>query len=160
MPEKVAVLGVHFGPYHLARLRALREKCEVAAIEFASGQQMYGWQSKGNSEIITLNESNYESSGSFRNAIRLWRTLNEVAPRYLFIPGYREPLAILASLWGKTHGRINILMLDSTAIDQVRTPWREKIKALMARSSFHKAFVSGKRSAYYLQSLSGEYASI
>jgi glycosyltransferase involved in cell wall biosynthesis len=151
----VAVLWVHFGPYHLARLRALRQKCEVAAIEFASGQQMYGWRSESNSEVITLDRTVYERGGSFPNAIRLWRVLNNVEPRYLFIPGYREPLAIFAAFWGKMHGRINVLMLDSTAVDLARNTLREKIKALIARSFFQKAFVSGKRSAVYLQSLSG-----
>ena len=79
-----------------------------------------------------------------------------VDPRCLFIPGYREPLAILAAFWGKTHGCVNVLMLDSTAIDLARSTWREKIKAWMARCFFHKAFVSGKRSAAYLQSLCGK----
>lgn len=152
----MAVLWVHFGPYHLARLRALRQKCEVAAIEFASGQQMYGWQSEASSEVITLSRTVYERGGSFANVIRLWGALNGVDARYLFIPGYREPLAILAALWGKMHGRTNVLMLDSTAIDQARSTWREKTKAWIARSFFHKAFVSGKRSAVYLQSLTGK----
>lgn len=156
MPEKVAVLWVHFGPYHLARLRAVRQRCKVAAIEFASGQQMYGWQSEGSSEVITLDHAVHERGGSFRNAIRLWSVLNNVEPRYLFIPGYREPLAIVAAFWGKMHGRINVLMLDSTAIDFARFTWREKIKAWIARNFFQKAFVSGKRSAVYLQSLSGK----
>ena len=155
MPEKVALLWVHFGPYHLARLRALRQKCEVAAIEFASGQQMYGWQSDVNSEVITLNHDVYERGGFFTSAFRLWRVLNKLDARYLFIPGYREPLAILAAVWGKMHGRINVLMLDSTAIDLARNTSREKIKAWVSRSFFQKAFVSGKRSAVYLQSLSG-----
>jgi len=155
LPEKVAVLWVHFGPYHLARLRAVRQKCEVAAIEFASGQQMYGWQSEASSEVITLDRAVHERGGSFRNALRLWSVLNNVEPSCLFIPGYREPLAILAAFWGKVHGCINVLMLDSTAIDFVRFTWREKIKTWMAKGLFQKAFVSGKRSAFYLQSLSG-----
>jgi len=150
------VLWVHFGPYHLARLRALRQKCEVAAIEFASGQQMYGWQSEGSSEVITLDHAVHEGGGAFRSAIRLWRVLNNVEPRYLFIPGYREPLAILAAFWGKMHGRINVLMLDSTAVDLARNTLREQIKAWIARTFFQKAFVSGKRSAGYLQSLSAK----
>jgi glycosyltransferase involved in cell wall biosynthesis len=116
---------------------------------------MYGWQSEGNSEVITLDHAVHEHSGSIKNAARLWHVLNEVKPRYVFIPGYREPLAIVAALWGKLHGRTNVLMLDSTAIDLARTGWRETIKAWMARNLFHKAFVSGKRSAVYLQSLSG-----
>jgi glycosyltransferase involved in cell wall biosynthesis len=37
-----------------------------------------------------------------------------------------------------------------------RVTWREKIKSWTARTFFHKAFVSGKRSAVYLQSLSGK----
>jgi len=156
LPERVAVLWVHFGPYHLARLRAVREKCEVAAIEFASGQQMYGWQSEGSAEMITLDHAVHERGGSFRNAVRLWSVLNNVEPRCLFIPGYREPLAILAAFWGKMHGCVNVLMLDSTAADLVRSTWKEQIKSAMIRGVFHRAFVSGKRSAVYLQSLSGK----
>ena len=117
---------------------------------------MYGWQSEASSEVITLDRAVHERGGSFRNALRLWSVLNNVEPSCLFIPGYREPLAILAAFWGKVHGCINVLMLDSTAIDFVRFTWREKIKAWIARNFFQKAFVSGKRSAVYLQSLSGK----
>ena len=117
---------------------------------------MYGWQSEGNTEVITLDHAVYERGSSFKNVVRLWHVLNEVEPRYLFIPGYREPLAILAAFWGKMHDRVNVLMFDSTAIDLARNTLREKIKAWTARSFFQKAFVSGKRSAVYLQSLSGE----
>jgi len=116
---------------------------------------MYGWQSDGNSEVISLEEAIYERAGLLNNAFRLGRALKEAQPTYLFIPGYREPLAILAAFWGKLHGRINVLMLDSTAMDQARSGWRETIKTWMARILFDKAFVSGKRSAAYLQSLTG-----
>jgi glycosyltransferase involved in cell wall biosynthesis len=116
---------------------------------------MYGWQSDGNSEVITLDEGVYERAGLLNNAFRLGRSLKEAQPTYLFIPGYREPLAILAAFWGKLHGRINVLMLDSTAMDQARSGLREAIKTWMTRILFDKAFVSGKRSAAYLQSLTG-----
>ncbi len=151
---RLAILWVHFGPYHLARLRALRQRCPVTAIEFASGQQTYGWQSDMSEEVITLSDTAYESVSFHRALRRLWSTLNEASPDVLFIPGYREPLALAAALWGKVHGRTNVLMSDSTAFDQPRSPWREKLKTSLTQCLFQKAFVSGKRAARYLRFLS------
>src|ERR1700739_4542541 len=92
-PKKLAVLWVHFGPYHLARLHALRQRCTVTAIAFASGQEMYGWHSDVNGEVITLDGAVYEHAGSSRAFLRLWRSLGKTSPDVLFIPGYREALA-------------------------------------------------------------------
>ncbi len=150
---RVALLWVHFGPYHLARLRALRRNCHVTAIQFASSQEMYGWRTNINAELITLRTETYRAASSLEGFLRLWTILKETNPDVLFIPGYREPLALVAALWGKVHGRTNVLMSDSTVFDQPRSKWKESLKARLARCLFQKAFVSGKRSASYLQSL-------
>jgi glycosyltransferase involved in cell wall biosynthesis len=83
----------------------------------------------------------------------LWRILDEASPDVLFIPGYREPLALTAAFWGRINRRTNVIMFDSTAQDHPRSPIKEKFKATIAQWFFQKAFVSGKRSANYLRSL-------
>jgi glycosyltransferase involved in cell wall biosynthesis len=115
---------------------------------------MYGWQSEMSAEVITLDSAPYEHARSFRDVWRLWRILDESSPDVLFIPGYREPLALAAALWGKIHGRTNVLMFDSTSLDSPRSLWKEKVKTGVTTWLFQKAFVSGKRSACYLRSLS------
>lgn len=155
LPKKVALLWVHFGPYHLARLRAIRQRCAITAIQFAAGQQIYGWQSEPNPEVLTLGNEAHEHAGSLKTSLQLWRLLNKFKPAILFIPGYREPLAVTAAIWGKMHGAVNVLMFDSTSIDALRTSWKETFKARITRWLFQKAFVSGQRSAAYLETLVG-----
>ncbi len=41
---KFAVIWVNFGPYHLARIRALTEKFQVTGIELASWERLYSWK--------------------------------------------------------------------------------------------------------------------
>jgi glycosyltransferase involved in cell wall biosynthesis len=149
----IAVLWVHYGPYHMARLRALQERCAVTAIQFASGQRLYGWHSASNSGIVTLRDEVHERAGSYRAARKLWRVLQRTRPDVLLIPGYRETLAIVAALWGKMHGRTNVLMSDSTACDRPRSSWKERAKGLLTAVLFHNGFVSGRRAAEYLRSI-------
>ena len=156
LPKKVALLWVHYGPYHLARLRALRQRFDVTAIQFATGQQMYGWQSESNPEVLTLNDRVYENAGSVKTFLQLWHLLNQSKSTILFIPGYREHLALTAAIWGKIHGSLNVLMFDSTSLDASRTQWKETLKAGITRWFFQKAFVSGQRSADYLLELGGQ----
>jgi len=131
----------------------VRQRCEAIAIEFASGQKMYGWQSDSSPEVITLNRSSYENVSSVRTILTMWSVLGEVNPNVIFIPGYSEPLALAAALWGRIHRCTNVLMSDSTVFDCRRGPWKEKIKGRVTRLLFQKAFVSGTRSEQYLRSL-------
>ena len=131
----------------------MRQRCEAIAIEFASGQKMYGWQSDSSPEVITLNRSSYENVSSVRTILTMWSVLNEAMPNVLFIPGYSEVLALTAALWGRIHSATNVLMFDSTVFDSRRRPWKEKIKGRVTRLLFQKAFVSGTRSEQYLRSL-------
>ncbi len=40
---RVAVIWANYGPYHLARAKALAELCALAPIEMAAVQRQYGW---------------------------------------------------------------------------------------------------------------------
>jgi 1,2-diacylglycerol 3-alpha-glucosyltransferase len=159
--QGIAILWVHFGPYHVARLAALRSRCcNVTAIQFAQSQEKYGWSMEGGPDLISLSSAAHERTSFYRRFRSLWRVLNARRPRILMIPGYHEPLALVAALWGHLHGGLNILMSDSTFCDRPRSSWKERPKGFLASSLFNAAFVSGGRAVSYLRSLGYRAASL
>jgi 1,2-diacylglycerol 3-alpha-glucosyltransferase len=151
---KVAVLWVHFGPYHFARLKALGKHVEVLPVELAASQTLYGWRGYSrNIAVSTLHAGAYEDANHAQLMRGIWGKLRELSPDVLLIPGYREPAALAAAAWGRMHGRKTVLMSDSTFEDSPRSAAREAVKRMVLKLLFDRALVSGKRAARYLASL-------
>jgi 1,2-diacylglycerol 3-alpha-glucosyltransferase len=151
---KVAVLWVHFGPYHLARLKALGRHVEVLPVELASGHKVSGWQGdSGDSGLLRVHAGPYEDASHAQLMRVLWGKLRELSPDVLLIPGYREPAALAAAAWGRLHGRKNVLMSDSVALESHGNVLRERLKGMLVSKLFQAAIVSGCRARAYLTSL-------
>jgi len=153
--KRVAILWVKFGPYHWARFRALSEiQMDVVGVEVAASEAKYSWSVRtSDPRVRTLRQGTYESVPPMDAIRRVWKLLNEVAPDILFVPGYSEPFALAAALWGKRHRRRVILMSDSTFDDHERRPLKEGVKRILVKSLFEGAFVSGRRAAAYATAL-------
>ena len=159
---RVALLWTNFGPYHVARARALAGVVDLTTIEFAKRQELYGWDAwKADLKShVVLYRGAYESANPISLSGVLWQRLSALRPDVLLVPGYGTLAALSASLWGRRHNCLNILMSESTVEDQERRSMRERLKSILVTQLFDGAFVSGKRTAEYVRALGMPEAAI
>ncbi len=162
-PCRVAVIWIDWYPYHVARFRGLDSAPtltgRVAGIELVGGVGVH----KGlkfredlppNLAIETLMpESSWRDADKLRLSRALWSRLSHLDPGVVLVPGYYTLPAIAAALWAKLHGRVSVLMTESTAGDHKRVWWKEWAKGLMLRSLFDRAVTGGKAHVAYLRQL-------
>ncbi|MGC4048697.1 MAG: glycosyltransferase [Paludibaculum sp.] len=152
---RIAVLWSNFGPYHMARLSALNEVCDVVAIQIHGREDSRGWERINpppGLEVRTLIEG-LEQRGRLGLAPAVWNALNEAKPAAVLVPGYAEGMALTAAAWAKLHGRPALLMNESTLDDRPRRLWVERCKRQLVRALYDGAVVGGVRSAAYTESL-------
>jgi glycosyltransferase involved in cell wall biosynthesis len=154
---RVTVVFDNLGPYHLARLRAAAQVCDLTAIEVAASSAEYAWKRAGEarsqkSEIarpelsaFTVSESQPVSISSFQHATLLERgTSRKVSQRALtqkmaaalaasrpdvvFIPGWSSRAAFAALDWCGQNKIAVVAMSESTEWDEPRQPWKEFVK--------------------------------
>ncbi len=148
-----SVCFTNFGPYHLARLRALASRLagrgdRLIAYEVSGGERTYPWARSERDEPFT-------STTLF--ADRVLETLEPVVcrkamraaldrdrPDALGIVGYARPESMAAAHWAWRHGRPAILMSESQAVDRPRVWWKEMIKRRRV-GWFDSALVGGPR---------------
>ena len=85
---RITLLATSFGPYHLARLRALKNQHEVQAIEVSRTDPVYGWDvhnEKVAADIVSLSHSRL---GQARARTRLSRLIEHFSPDVVAIPGW------------------------------------------------------------------------
>lgn len=144
---KIALLFRSFGPYHLARLRAARNRHDILALEHAAIDADYDWDvqaEKREAGVITLT--------SHERSRPLAVELKSFEPDAIAIPGYSEPFALAALRTSRALGIPTILMSDTHSgtarADIVRNIAKRKVISL-----FQAALVAGSVHARYLASL-------
>jgi glycosyltransferase involved in cell wall biosynthesis len=154
----VAICFTNFGPYHLARLRALAARLGTARIrliayEVAGREQAYPWSPDRNIEPfewITLFPDRVLETiapADCRHAMAV--ALDRDQPDVLCLVGYARPESMAAASWAKRHRRPAILLSESQAIDRPRIWWKELIKMRRTRQ-FDAALVGGPAHRDYL----------
>lgn len=149
---RIALLFRSYGPYHLARLHALRRSASVLALEFSDFDGEYDWNvthQKHAAGVISLSKRGEERKRSLE-ALTGW--LKSFSPDVVAIPGYSEPLALSAACLCQGLGIPTVLMSDSHALNGRRNPIREALKRRVL-SLFHTAFVAGTPQVEYLTGL-------
>jgi glycosyltransferase involved in cell wall biosynthesis len=156
-----AVCFTNFGPYHLARLRALairlRERGDgLIAYEVAGNERTYPWERRRQDEpfdwITLFPDRDLETLGAADCAFAMTRVLDRDRPDAVGIVGYARPESMAAARWCRRTGRPAILMSESQAIDRPRAWWKERIKARRVRL-FDAAVVGGEPHRDYLVEL-------
>ena len=144
------------GPYHVARLSATADVCEVVAIEIAAETKEYAWarvESANVCERVTLFP---EGDGRVMTAKempqRMRFALSNCHPEAVAIPGWSTNGAFAALDWCAATGTPAILMSESTAIDEPRRSWREGIKRRVV-GLYAGALVGGQPQIDYLVEL-------
>jgi 1,2-diacylglycerol 3-alpha-glucosyltransferase len=161
MSMTLAVSFTNFGPYHLARLRALADRLSsrggrLVAYETAGAQRLYPWQTTRRAEpfewVTLFPDVALESltRGACVGAMR--EALERDLPDAVATAGYFRPETVAALDWACRRDRPVILMSESQSIDHPRAWWKEAIKGRRVRR-FSSALVGGPRHRDYLVEL-------
>src|SRR5207248_5174677 len=129
---KLAVLFDNLGPYHIARLTALRRHCDLLAVEQHASSVEYDWRPSAQVPFrrVTLFENAGAPIGSASELAP--RAISEVLSRFgpdvIAVPGWAGEQAISAVTWALRRRVPVIVMSESQEIDFPRTIFREWIK--------------------------------
>ena len=162
-PCRVAVIWIDWYAYHVARFRGLLEtpglQGHVAGIELVGGVGVHAGLKfreplPADLPVTTLLEDgNWQDASKLRLSRRLWQALTRLDPDVVLVPGYYTLPGIAAALWARAHGRVSVLMTESTAEDHRRSGPRELAKSLLVRSLFDWAVTGGTAHRRYLAQL-------
>jgi 1,2-diacylglycerol 3-alpha-glucosyltransferase len=157
----LAVTFTNFGPYHLARLRALGlalqgEGGRLTAYELAGRERRYPWLVEPGEEPFTWTRlfpgREVEALTGQECTAAMKEALGRDRPDVVAIVGYSRPESMAALGWADRQGRPTILMSESQLIDHPRVWWKEAIKRRRLRRCA-AGVVGGPRHAAYLVSL-------
>jgi glycosyltransferase involved in cell wall biosynthesis len=158
---KIGICFTNFGPYHLARLRALaarlREKGDrLIAYEVAGRERTYPWTRSAHDEPFTWNtlfpDRVLEAIDPAHCRAAMAQVLDRDHPDGLGLVGYARPESMAGARWANRHGRPAVLLSESHRLDRPRFWWKELIKTRRLRL-FNSALVGGPLHRDYLASL-------
>lgn len=152
----LALLHHSFGPYHVARARALARLYpgRVRFLRLARSESPRAWVADAEDlEFETAVEGVLDAAPRADVAAGLDRILERVKPDVLAIAGYGDPSMRHAARWARRRGTRTIMMSDSQFRDWPRRAWREWMKKRWVSRHFDAAFVSGASAAFYAESL-------
>jgi len=161
MSFRLAIAFTNFGPYHLARLRALasalaQQGGELVAHEVAGDERKYPWRIERRFEpfrwITLFPDRVLETltAGQCRAAMR--EALKRDQPDVVATCGYSRPESQAALHWAKRHGKLALLMSESQELDHPRIAWKEWLKRQWV-SRYDCALVGGPPHRDYLVKL-------
>ena len=162
MLSSVAISFTNFGPYHLARLRALAERlgrsgCRLIAYETAGTQGLYPVEDppRAASRSTGSRSSPTACSKTSRGRTapgRCGERSTATGPTPRSPCGYCAARVVGDARWARATERPSVLMSESQAIDHPRVWWKEAVKRRRVRR-FSSALVGGPRHRDYLVSL-------
>lgn len=153
---KIAILFDNLGPYHIARLTALGNHCNLLVVEQSATSKEYSWDSTGNvpfRRFTLFNDAISSQRGSAKEVCQgISRVLSEFHPDVVVVPGWATNQAIAAVIWATKNNISVIVMSDSQEIDFPRKFSSEWIKRRYI-SLCNGAFVAGTPHLDYLVKL-------
>ncbi len=158
---KFAVCFTNFGPYHLARLRALAALLadrgdRLIAYEVADGERLYPWERIKADEpferVVLFHGRELEDVPAVECALAMDEALERDRPDAVAAVGYVRPEAMATLRWGRRNRAATILMSESQAVDRPRSWYKEMIKSRRVRR-FDAALCGGTSHRDYLVEL-------
>ena len=176
---KTAIIFDNFGPYHIARLDASAQLCELTAVEAAASSAEYAWMRQvahgvGEEEAKRKAENRGDAqasalSSSFRHVTlfergnsrevhrrelvrRMNQALDDSRPEVVCVPGWSNHLALAALRWCVRRNVPAVVMSESTEWDDHRVWWTEFVKRNLV-SLCATAFVGGTPHKDYIVKL-------
>ncbi len=156
-----SICFTNFGPYHLARLRALAIRLRgsgdrLIAYEVADAEGRYPWDRSGGVEPFAwttlLPGRAMESIPAEACRWAMLGALERDRPDAVGIVGYARPESTAALGWARRRGRPAILLSETQEIDHPRAWWKEAIKRRRVRRC-SAALVGGPGHRDYLVKL-------
>jgi len=144
------------GPYHFPRMRELakRPAVDLLVVERNSRDDHY-WERSEKAELFELVTLSTEPIGEVERHMlaQYEHTLQRFQPEVICISGYTDPVAGPTFEFAKRSPNCLVLLWsESTASDQRRQWWRERLKSYIL-CSCDGALVAGSPHRNYLQSL-------
>ena len=149
--RRLCVLWARLGPYHTARLRALRSfldarDVELVALEATSDDEANTWGAERDDgafrRVTALPGRSFESVPAREIEASITLALDRIDPDAVAIPSYSTPDARAALGWARRRRRVAVMMFDSRREDADRAGWREAVKRALVRQ-FDAALVAG-----------------
>ncbi len=156
-----SVCFTNFGPYHLARLRALAARLaergdRLLAYEVAGSERTYPWTRSRHDEpfewVTLFPDRVLETIAPEECRSAMVASLEDDRPDALGIVGYARPESMAAARWARRRRRPTVLMSESQEIDRPRVWWKELIKRRRV-GLFDAAVVGGPSHRDYLVQL-------
>ncbi|MDE2506613.1 MAG: glycosyltransferase family 4 protein [Planctomycetota bacterium] len=157
----VSICFTNFGPYHLARLRALARSLHdrggrLIGFELAGEERLYPWTTSRADEpfewVTLFPDDAVESIPPAACVDAIEAALERSRPDVVGIVGYARPESTAALRWARRRGKVAILLSESQAVDRPRVWWKEALKARRVRR-FDAALVGGPTHRDYLVGL-------
>jgi 1,2-diacylglycerol 3-alpha-glucosyltransferase len=150
-----AVLWLNFGPYHVARAKALtrRDELECYFLELTERESSHPWMpavSEGGFNLWTLSGHGQNSA---RTAHMVRRELSRLNPDVVVSCGYGLKPMRAAAQWARRHGKGSVLTFETTRRDRSRYRVKEWLKAVIVKRYYDAAFVGGILHQGYLEEL-------
>lgn len=157
LPVPLAVVWAQYGPYHFARIEALRKLAgreNIVAIELSNQTSQYGWtRASSDRDLITLFAGIETERLTFRQVfLEMRRTLAALNVRVCLLPSYSPEQSMAAFLAAKSLKLKTVMMNDSHAGTAKANGVAAVIKRRLVRS-FDAALVAGKPHERYFISL-------
>lgn len=160
---EAVVIWIDWYAYHVARFSGLQSafghEGQIVGLEMVSGTGVHTGLTFREDLPLGLPVETLMPGVSWRDADkwtlarRIWLRLTALDPTIVLVPGYYTLPAIAAALWARTHGRVSVLMTESTQQDHTRSAWKEKAKSLLIRKLFDWAVTGGAAHTRYLRAL-------
>lgn len=134
---RVAILFQRFGPYHHARLNAAARLMSVIGVEACAMEDIYAWDKVEGAAAfkrITLTERD-SGDRKWRQELHrnMWKTLDEIKPQVVVVPGWSFVDALSALLWCAANQVPSVVMSESTSWDEQRVASKEWVKNRLVR---------------------------
>lgn len=152
---RIALLFRSYGPYHIARLGALRLCHPVVALEHSDIDPDYDWdaiEQKRDARVVSLSKGEGKSRAGVCFTANLADELVRFSADVIAIPGYSEPFALAALRVSHELGIPAVLMSDTHAGSARGSLGRETLKRHLL-PLYQSALVAGSPHAEYLASL-------
>jgi glycosyltransferase involved in cell wall biosynthesis len=155
-PLNLAIVWAQYGPYHFARMSALRKlagPAKVHAVEMANQTSVYAWsRPPGVDELITLcPDSVFENLSFWKVFLRARRTFKKLALDVCILPGY-APRQSLAALLAAKSLRIRTVMMNESHAGTSRAQGLGTIAKRRLMALFDSALVGGNPQKRYAAS--------
>lgn len=153
---RTAILFQRFGPYHHARLNAASRHLDVWGIEACAEEDTYAWDKVEGAESFQRRTLTQRHTGGreWKQEVHrnLWKTLDELRPQAVVVPGWASADAFSALAWCVQNQTPSVMMTESTYWDEPRALWKEWVKQRLVKLC-DAGFAGGTPHADYLVKL-------